>query len=83
MVQNLSPQTTEASLSSLFEKFGTVQSVTLATDVMTGRCGGLGFVNVDEQDSGAALCALDGKSVGGRILVVTYEKKRDVHNYVS
>ncbi len=80
MVQNLSPHTTEESLNSLFEKFGTVQSLTLATDVMTGRCGGIGFVNLDEQDSGAALYSLDGKCVGGRVLCVTLEKKRDAYN---
>ncbi len=83
MVQNLSPHTTEESLNSLFEKFGTVQSLTLATDVMTGRCGGIGFVNLDEQDSGAALYALNGKFVSGRVLCVTFEKKRDAYSYLS
>ena len=83
MVQNLSPHTTEESLNSLFEKFGTVQSLTLATDVMTGRCGGIGFVNLDEQDSGAALYALDGKCVSGRVLCVIFEKKRDAYSYLS
>lgn len=77
MIQNLSPLTTEESLSSLFAEFGDVQSVALARDVMTGRCGGLGFVNLDEESSGAALDALDGRQVGGRTLRVTYEKKRD------
>jgi len=83
MVQNLSPQTTEETLNTLFSKFGTVQSVSLATDVMTGRCGGFGFVNLDEQNAGDALDALNGKSLGGRVLRVTFEKKRDAHNYVS
>ncbi len=83
MIQNLSPHTTEESLSSLFAEFGNVQSVALARDVMTGRCGGLGFVNLDEQYSGAALDALDGKSVGGRVLRVTYEKKRDAQIFTA
>jgi len=83
MVQNLSPHTTAESLNSLFAEFGRVQSVDLATDIMTGRCGGLGFVNLDEQDSGAALFALDGKCVEGRVLCVTVEKKRDTHSYLS
>ena len=83
MVQNLSPSTTTASLSKLFAKFGTVQSVSLATDIMTGRCGGVGFVNLYEQNEGAALFALDGKLLDGRVLSVTLEKKRDSHNYYS
>ncbi len=81
MVQNLSPHTTKESLDRLFAEFGTVQTVSLATDIMTGRCGGFGFVNLDEQDSGAALYALDGKCVGGRVLCVTFETKREPHHY--
>jgi RNA recognition motif-containing protein len=83
MVQNLSPSTTTESLNKLFAKFGTVHSVSLATDIMTGRCGGLGFVNLDEQNDGAALFALDGKRFDGRVLSVTVERKRDAHNYYS
>lgn len=62
-------------LSSLFEEFGAVRSVSLATDIMTGRCGGVGFVSLDESHSGAALDALDGSSLGGRVLHVTIEQK--------
>ena len=83
MVQNLSPSTTTESLNKLFAKFGTVNSVSLATDIMTGRCGGVGFVNLDEQNDGAALFALDGKNFDGRVLSVTVERKRDAHNYYS
>ncbi len=83
MVQNLSPSTTTESLNKLFAKFGTVHSVSLATDIMTGRCGGVGFVNLDEQNDGAALFALDGKRFDGRVLSVTVERKRDAHNYYS
>ena len=83
MVQNLSPSTTTESLNKLFAKFGTVHSVSLATDIMTGRCGGVGFVNLDEQNDGAALFALDGKLFDGRVLSVTLERKRDAHNYYS
>lgn len=83
MVQNLSPTTTEENLQGLFAEFGTVQSVSLATDIMTGRCGGFGFVNLDEPNPGAALGALDGRCVGGRVLRVTIEKKRDAHNYIE
>jgi hypothetical protein len=43
---------------------------------MTGRCGGFGFVNLYEQDDGAALYALDGRRLDGRVLRVTIETKR-------
>lgn len=74
-LQNLSPSTTVESLNRLFSGFGAVRSISLATDVMTGRCGGFGFVHLYEQETGAALCALDGKTVNGRIIRVTIEKK--------
>jgi RNA recognition motif-containing protein len=76
MVQNLSPRTTEDSLSRLFSDYGAVRSVSLATDIMTGRCGGFGFVHLDEQQTGAALNSLNGQCIGDRILRVTFEQKR-------
>jgi RNA recognition motif-containing protein len=77
MVQNLSSWTTVESLNRLFAEFGVVKSVSLATDIMTGRCGGFGFVHLDEQQAGAALSALNGRRLGDRVLRVTLEKKRD------
>ena len=83
VVQNLSPLTTVESLRQLFAAFGTVRTISLATDVMTGRCGGLGFVNLSEQNDGAALDALDGKRVDGCVLHVSLETKRDPYNYYN
>ena len=76
VVHNLSPLMTVERLDRLFSEFGTVRSVRLATDVMTGRCGGFGFVHLYERDTGAALCALDGQDFGGRVLRVTIEQKQ-------
>ena len=74
-VENLSPSTTVEGLNRLFSDFGAVRSISLATDVMTGRCGGFGFVHLCEQDTGAALYALNGRKVCGRVLRVTLEQK--------
>ena len=75
LVRNLSPGMTEERLDRLFSVFGTVRSVSLATDVMTGRCGGFGHVHLYERNAGAALCALNGKRLCGRVLRVTVEQK--------
>ena len=64
-------------MNKLFSEFGAVRSVSLATDIMTGRCMGFGFVHLDEQQAGAALFALNGQLLGDRVLRVTFEKKRD------
>lgn len=76
MVQNLSSRTTADNLNQLFSNFGAVRSVSLATDIMTGRCVGFGFVHLDEQQAGAALNALNGHRIGDRVLQVTFEQKR-------
>jgi len=75
MVHNLSSHMTVESLNSLFSEYGAVRSVSLATDVMTGRCRGFGFVNLDELEIGAALDALDGSCLDDRVLRVTFEQK--------
>ena len=77
MVHNLPPHTTVETLNRLFSEFGAVRSVSLATDIMTGRCGSFGFVHLDEQEAGAALFALNGRHFGDRVLRVTFEKKRE------
>ena len=62
-------------LGTLFSAHGDVRSISLATDVMTGRCGGIGFVSLDEARAGAAMEALDGSHIGSRVISVTMERK--------
>jgi len=76
VVRNLSPDVTVERLSRLFAAHGAVRSVRLATDVMTGRCSGIGYVSLDEQQTGAAVVALDRSLLGGRLISVTMEPKK-------
>ncbi|MEJ2123170.1 MAG: RNA-binding protein [Alphaproteobacteria bacterium] len=75
VVRNLSPSMTAEKLNRIFAEYGVVQSVRLTQDVMTGRCGGLGFVSLDETVTGTACDALDGSRHGGRVIRVALERK--------
>ncbi len=76
-VGNLSFQTTDESLSGLFSEHGSVNSVSVITDRITGRSRGFGFVEMNDADEGkAAMDALDGKEVDGRSLKVSEARER-------
>ena len=64
-VGNLSYDTTEDTLRTLFAEFGEIDSVSLITDRYTGRSRGFAFVEMAPEDSAqAAISALNGKMVG-------------------
>jgi cold-inducible RNA-binding protein len=66
-VGNLSYNTTEATLRTLFAEFGEVQSINLIMDRETGRPKGFAFVEMaTEQAATMAISALHGKSVDDR-----------------
>lgn len=70
-VGNISFQMTEADLRALFEPFGEVSDVHVATDRATGRARGFAFVEMTEDEAAEkAMAALNGKDVGGRNLNV-------------
>ena len=70
-VGNLSFQTTESELTSLFEPFGEIARVQLMTDRDTGRSRGFAFVEMaNDEDAAKAIAALNGKEVNGRALNV-------------
>ena len=76
-VGNLSFQTTDESLSNLFGEHGSVNSVAVITDRITGRSRGFGFVEMNDAGEGkAAMDALDGKEVDGRSLKVSEARER-------
>lgn len=70
-VGGLPYQTTEDELRGLFEQAGTVASVTVITDRMSGRSKGFGFVEMaTDEEAEAAIKQFDGKEFGGRTLTV-------------
>jgi RNA recognition motif-containing protein len=70
-VGNISYETTEADLQSLFSQTGTVESVRVMRDMATGRARGFAFVEMaSEADAQAAIDKLHEKQFGGRTLTV-------------
>ena len=74
-VGNLSYNTTEGALRSLFAEYGEIESVSMITDRDTGRPKGFAFVEMaTEQAANAAISALNGKSVDDREIKVNEAK---------
>jgi len=70
-VGNMSFQTTEADLRTLFEPYGQVTRVHIGKDRETGRSRGFAFVEMANDDEAAkAMAELNGKEFGGRTLKV-------------
>jgi len=70
-VGNLSYNTTEDTLRTLFAEYGEIESVNLITDRDSGRPKGFAFVEMStEQAAREAISALNGKSVDDREIKV-------------
>lgn len=70
-VGNLNFQTTESELRALFEQFGNIGDVHIATDRDTGRARGFAFVEMtDDESAEKAIAALNGREMNGRALNV-------------
>jgi cold-inducible RNA-binding protein len=69
-VGNLSFQTTESDLESLFAQAGDVESARIITDRDTGRSRGFGFVEMSEENAAKAISQFNGKELDGRELTV-------------
>jgi cold-inducible RNA-binding protein len=77
-VGNLSYDTTQEQLQTLFEAYGEVSSVNVITDRHTGRPRGFAFVEMaTEEAANAAIDALNGQEVDGRALTVNEAKPRE------
>ena len=76
-VGNLSYDTSQDELRSLFAQHGNVTDVHLPTDRATGRPRGFAFVEMaDDAEAQAAIDALNGNEVGGRALTVNQARER-------
>ena len=76
-VGNLSYDTTEDTLRTLFGEYGEIESVRVITDRYTGRPRGFAFVEMAaEETAQAAIEALNGKMVDGREIKVDNAKPR-------
>jgi RNA recognition motif-containing protein len=73
-VGNLSFDSTEEEIKTLFGEFGEVTNVTIIKDRDTGRSRGFGFVEMENAD--AAIAQLNGKDFGGRALTVNEARER-------
>ncbi|OQB44432.1 MAG: RNA recognition motif [Parcubacteria group bacterium ADurb.Bin159] len=71
-VGSLSYNTTENSLKDFFSQAGTVESVTIIMDKMSGRSKGFGFVEMSsEEEAKKAIEMFDGKELDGRSIRVS------------
>ena len=79
-VGNISFQTTESDLTSLFDPFGEITRVQIVTDRDTGRSRGFAFVEMtDDEDASKAIEALNGKELDGRALNVNEARPKTDH----
>jgi RNA recognition motif-containing protein len=75
-VGSLAEDTTEQDIQDLFSQYGTVRSISLITDVFSGKCKGFGFVDMEGHEARAAIAGLDGKLFKGRPVKVREEQPR-------
>jgi cold-inducible RNA-binding protein len=76
-VGNLDFAATESSIRELFERYGSVERVSLVTDRDTGRSRGFAFVEMtDPAEADRAISALNGVEMNGRKLNVNEARPR-------
>jgi RNA recognition motif-containing protein len=70
-VGNLSYQTTQEDLQSVFSEYGAVERVNIVTDRMTGQARGFAFVEMtNREEAENAISVLNGSDLHGRTLNV-------------
>ena len=77
-IGNISFETTNSDLETLFAQVGTVSSVNIIMDRDTGRSRGFGFVEMGaDSEAQAAIEQFDGYELQGRALKVNEAKPRE------
>lgn len=76
-VGNLSFNTTQDSLESLFSNYGEVQEVAIINDRETGRPRGFAFVTMDDEGGKKAVEDLNGNDFEGRALNINEARPRE------
>jgi len=75
---NISYSATEGSIKELFEQFGSVSSVKIITDKLTGRSKGFAFVEMSDRAAGLeAIAKLDGTDFLNRNIKVNEARPRE------
>jgi cold-inducible RNA-binding protein len=76
-VGNLSYQTTEQDLETMFAEHGAVKSVSIIRDRQTGTSRGFGFIEMESDEAAsAAIAALNGTQLDDRTLTVNEARPR-------
>jgi cold-inducible RNA-binding protein len=77
-VGNLPYETGETELQELFGRAGSVESVNVMRDQMTGRARGFAFVEMStDEEAQKAISTLNGTQVGGRSLTVNEARPKE------
>jgi len=80
-VGNISYETTETDLETLFSQSGTVETVRVMRDMATGRARGFAFVEMaSETDAQAAIDQLHEKPFAGRTLTVNEARPQEARS---
>ncbi len=72
----------ENELREAFAAYGEVTSATIIKDKFTGKSRGFGFVEMPDKDQGeAAIKAMNGKDLKGRVIKVNEAKPKSAEGY--
>lgn len=75
-VGNLKYEIDDSALRDAFEEYGQVLDAKVMMDRDTGRSRGFGFVEMNDDDGQTAINEMNGKSLGGRNVVVNEARER-------
>ena len=77
-VTNLSTQTEDKDLAAFFQPYGEVSSAQVIIDKFTRKSRGFGFVDLPDELATAAIEALDGATLNGRVVRVMEARPKEV-----